>query len=134
MMIVGPYFFSILSFIKLAIVDFPDPDKPVIQKEYLFFYLSSYTFNKLLLIYIIFDIKLIMPQNIKLSINDLERIVISKNNRYKLNIKEKRNQKTLYNQNILIVGACGSIGKLFTKKYMSIVLIKFFSLIKMKMI
>ena len=76
-----------------------------------------------------------MPQNIKLSINDLERIVISKNNRYKLNIKEKKEiQKTLYNQNILIVGACGSIGKLFTKKYMSIVLIKFFSLIKMKMI
>ena len=58
-----------------------------------------------------------MPQNIKLSINDLERIVISKNNRYKLNIKEKKEiQKTLYNQNILIVGACGSIGKLFTKK------------------
>ena len=57
-----------------------------------------------------------MPQNIKLSINDLERIVISKNNRYKLNIKEKKEiKKTLYNQNILIVGACGSIGKLFTK-------------------
>ena len=95
-MIVGPYFFSILSFIKLAIVDFPDPDKPVIQKRIPFFYLSSYTFNKLLLIYIIFDIKLIMPQNIKLSIYDLERIVISKNNRYKLNIKEKKKSKKLY--------------------------------------
>ena len=96
-MIVGPYFFSILSFIKLAIVDFPDPTN-LNPKEYLFFYLSSYTFNKLLLIYIIFNIKLIMPQNIKLSINDLERIVISKNNRYKLNIKEKKKSKTLYNQ------------------------------------
>ncbi len=58
-----------------------------------------------------------MPQNIKLTVNDLERTVISNQNRYKLNLKEKKEiQKTLLNQNILIVGACGSIGKLFTKK------------------
>ena len=36
---VGPYFFSIRSLIKLAIVDLPEPDKPVIQNRIPFFLL-----------------------------------------------------------------------------------------------
>ena len=58
-----------------------------------------------------------MPQNIKLSIDRLEKIIISNKDRYKLNFTEKSEiKKTLFNQNILIVGACGSIGKKFTKQ------------------
>ena len=58
-----------------------------------------------------------MSNNIKLSSVDLERIVISKKNRYKLNIVEKTEiKKKLSNQIILIIGACGSIGKLFVKE------------------
>ena len=58
-----------------------------------------------------------MPQNIKLSIDRLEKIIISNKDRYKLNFTEKSEiKKTLFNQNILIVGACGSIGKQFTKQ------------------
>ena len=58
-----------------------------------------------------------MLQNIKLSIPQLEKIIISNNNRYKLNLAEKNEiKKTLFNQNILIIGACGSIGKQFTKQ------------------
>ena len=58
-----------------------------------------------------------MSNNIKLSSVDLERIVISKKNRYKLNIKEKDEiKKKISRQIILITGACGSIGKLFVKE------------------
>jgi FlaA1/EpsC-like NDP-sugar epimerase len=58
-----------------------------------------------------------MLQNIKLSIPQLEKMIISNNNRYKLNLAEKNEiKKTLFNQNILIIGACGSIGKQFTKQ------------------
>ena len=56
-------------------------------------------------------------QNMKFSIIDLEKRIISNTDRYKLNIKENIEiKKTLFNQNILIIGACGSIGKLFAKK------------------
>ena len=58
-----------------------------------------------------------MPQNIKLSSLELERIIISNKNRYKLNVKEKNEIKEiLFKQNILIVGACGSIGRPFVKE------------------
>ena len=58
-----------------------------------------------------------MPQNIKLSIDRLEKIIISNKDRYKLNVTEKGEiKKKLFNQVILIVGACGSIGKKFTKQ------------------
>ena len=58
-----------------------------------------------------------MPQNIKLSSLELERIIISNKNRYKLNVKEKNEiKKILFKQNILIVGACGSIGRPFVKE------------------
>ena len=58
-----------------------------------------------------------MQQTLKFSILDLERRIISNKDRYKLNIEEKIEiKKTLFNQNILIVGACGSIGKFFTKE------------------
>ena len=58
-----------------------------------------------------------MQQTLKFSILDLERRIISNKDRYKLNIEEKMEiKKTLFNQNILIVGACGSIGKFFTKE------------------
>ena len=58
-----------------------------------------------------------MPQNIKLSSFELERIIISNKNRYKLNVKEKNEIKEiLFKQNILIVGACGSIGRPFVKE------------------
>tara|TARA_B110000027_G_scaffold132862_1_gene159915 strand:- start:363 stop:1523 length:1161 start_codon:yes stop_codon:yes gene_type:complete len=58
-----------------------------------------------------------MPQNIKLSIDRLEKIIISNKDRYKLNVTEKSEiKKKLFNQVILIVGACGSIGKKFTKQ------------------
>ena len=44
-------------------------------------------------------------------------MIISNNNRYKLNLAEKNEiKKTIFNQNILIIGACGSIGKQFTKQ------------------
>ena len=53
----------------------------------------------------------------KFSIIDLEKRIISNTDRYKLNIKENIEiKKTLFNQNILIIGACGSIGKLFAKE------------------
>ena len=56
-------------------------------------------------------------QNMKFSIIDLEKRIISNTDRYKLNIKENIEiKKTLFNQNILIIGACGSIGKLFAKE------------------
>ncbi len=58
-----------------------------------------------------------MQQTIKFSILDLERRIISNKDRYKLNVEEKKEiKKTLFNQNILILGACGSIGKFFTKE------------------
>jgi len=58
-----------------------------------------------------------MQQNIKLSIDQLEKIIISNKDRYKLNVTEKSEiKKKLFNQIILIVGACGSIGKKFTKQ------------------
>ena len=58
-----------------------------------------------------------MQQNIKLSIDQLEKIIISNKDRYKLNVTEKNEiKKKLFNQIILIVGACGSIGKKFTKQ------------------
>ncbi len=58
-----------------------------------------------------------MPQNIKLSSLELERIIISNKNRYKLNVKEKNEIKEiLFKQNILVVGACGSIGRPFVKE------------------
>lgn len=58
-----------------------------------------------------------MPHNIKLSIDRLEKIIISNKDRYKLNVTEKGEiKKKLFNQVILIVGACGSIGKKFTKQ------------------
>jgi FlaA1/EpsC-like NDP-sugar epimerase len=53
-------------------------------------------------------------RNLKYSIIDLEKKIISNKDRYKLNIEEyKEINKTVLNQNLLIVGACGSIGKLF---------------------
>ena len=56
-------------------------------------------------------------KSIKFSITELERKIISNKNRYKLNIEENKEiKKTLFNQNLLIIGACGSIGKLFTKE------------------
>ena len=58
-----------------------------------------------------------MPRNFKFTIDQLEKEIISNKDRYKLNITEKSEiKKTLFNQNILIVGACGSIGKQFTKQ------------------
>ena len=58
-----------------------------------------------------------MPKKIKFSIVELEKKIISNKDRYKLNILEKKEiKKTLFNQNLLIIGACGSIGKLFTKQ------------------
>jgi UDP-N-acetylglucosamine 4,6-dehydratase len=58
-----------------------------------------------------------MQQNIKFSIIELEKRIISNKDRYKLNVKENNEiKKTLFNQNLLIIGACGSIGKLFTKR------------------
>ena len=58
-----------------------------------------------------------MLQTVKYSIIDLEKIIISNKDRYKLNIKEKNEiKKTLFNQNLLIIGACGSIGRLFSKE------------------
>ena len=58
-----------------------------------------------------------MQQNSKISIIELERRIISNKDRYKLNVKENKEiKKTLFNQNLLIIGACGSIGKLFTKR------------------
>ena len=51
------------------------------------------------------------------SIPQLERKIISSTNRYQLkNIESKEIKSTLFNKNLLIVGACGSIGKLFTKQ------------------
>jgi FlaA1/EpsC-like NDP-sugar epimerase len=58
-----------------------------------------------------------MQQNIKYSIIELEKRIISNKNRYKLNVEENEEiKKTLSGQNLLIIGACGSIGKLFTKE------------------
>ncbi len=58
-----------------------------------------------------------MQHKIQISISELEKKVISNRNRYELNIYEKREiQKKIVGQNILIVGACGSIGKIFAKK------------------
>ena len=48
-------------------------------------------------------------------INKLEKILISKKNRFSLNLFEQNEIKEeLRNENILITGACGSIGKAFT--------------------
>ena len=58
-----------------------------------------------------------MKNKIEFSISELENKIISKKNRYKLSkIEESEIKKTILNQNILISGACGSIGKFFTKK------------------
>ena len=58
-----------------------------------------------------------MPKKIKFSVVELEKKIISNKDRYKLNDLEKKEiKKTLFNQNLLIIGACGSIGKLFTKQ------------------
>ena len=58
-----------------------------------------------------------MVNSFKLSIDQLEKKVISSKNRYKLSLAEKNEiKKKLFNQNILIIGACGSIGKQFTKQ------------------
>jgi len=61
-----------------------------------------------------------MNSKIKFSIQELERKIISKKNRYQLRrIEETEVKKTLLNQNILITGSCGSIGKFFTKKILN---------------
>ena len=61
-----------------------------------------------------------MKNKIEFSISELENKIISKKNRYKLTkIEETEIKKTLLNQNILISGACGSIGKFFTKKILN---------------
>jgi FlaA1/EpsC-like NDP-sugar epimerase len=58
-----------------------------------------------------------MPQNIKLSIQQLEKTIISNKNKYKLNLSEKNEiKKKLFNINILIIVAFVSIGKQFTKQ------------------
>lgn len=58
-----------------------------------------------------------MLQNNNISFHLLEKKIISNKNRYKLNIAEENEiRKKLLNQNILIIGACGSIGKQFTKQ------------------
>ena len=58
-----------------------------------------------------------MTRNLNFPILELEKRIISNKNRYKLKSEESEEiKKTLYNQNILITGACGSIGKLFSKK------------------
>ena len=58
-----------------------------------------------------------MVNSFKLSIDQLEKKVISSKNRYKLSLAEKNEiKKKLFNKNILIIGACGSIGKQFTKQ------------------
>ena len=58
-----------------------------------------------------------MNNKIEFSIPELESKIISKKNRYQLSkLEESEVKKTLLNQNILISGACGSIGKFFTKK------------------
>jgi FlaA1/EpsC-like NDP-sugar epimerase len=62
-----------------------------------------------------------MKQNKNYSISILEKNIISKNNRYQLNNKENKEiRKIVQNKKILIVGACGSIGSLFTKKIFSL--------------
>ena len=93
----GPYFFSILSFIKLAIVDLPDPDNPVIQKEYLFsIYFHNFLLNHYLLINFLI-LTFIKMKSIKFSITELERKIISNKNRYKLgNIEENKEIKKYY--------------------------------------
>lgn len=61
-----------------------------------------------------------MNNKIVFSIPELESKIISKKNRYKLSkIEETELQKTILNQNILISGASGSIGKFFTKKFLN---------------
>ena len=61
-----------------------------------------------------------MKKKIEFSISELENKIISKKNRYELTkIEETEIKKTLQNQNILISGACGSIGKFFTKKILN---------------
>ena len=61
-----------------------------------------------------------MRKKIEFSISELENKIISKKNRYELTkIEETEIKKTLQNQNILISGACGSIGKFFTKKILN---------------
>jgi len=61
-----------------------------------------------------------MDNKIEFSISELESKIISKKNRYKLSkIEELEIKKKLSNQNILISGACGSIGKFFTKKILN---------------
>jgi len=61
-----------------------------------------------------------MKNKIEFSISELENKIISKKNRYKLTkTEESEIKKTILNQNILISGACGSIGKFFTKKILN---------------
>ena len=61
-----------------------------------------------------------MRKKIEFSISELENKIISKKNRYELTkIEETEIKKTLQNHNILISGACGSIGKFFTKKILN---------------
>ncbi len=61
-----------------------------------------------------------MKNKIFFSLNFLEKKIISKKNRFRISKKEQVEiKKSFHNENILITGACGSIGSAFTKKILN---------------